>query len=111
MKQHTLMKKRVYRWYNSTIRNAWIHTKTTSVYLRKSSRIIDGVKINVIDLANVNVHEKYQNNGYFKSLILFLESLDTVYIENVLNDKLAESLLNNGYRQVNHRCFIKHCEN
>lgn len=111
MKQQTVLKKRIYRWYNSSIRNEWINSKTIAVYLRKSFRLIDGNHINAIDIANVTVFFKYQNQGYFKSLILFLETLGNIYVESVLNDELALALLKNGYIEVSSGNYLKMFDN
>src|ERR1035437_2102447 len=85
-------------------RNAWLKVGTMKVYVRKGNHAIDKKVANTFDIANVEQDEKYRGHGGFRQLIVNLKKLlsggfslgqgpiDGIYIENLLNERLANSL-------------------
>jgi hypothetical protein len=97
MKDKTLLKLIDY-FIDNHVKNTWIETKHIKVYLRHGYHNLGGVIYNTIDVANVSIPEKYQGQGYFKGMILHLESFKkTIYVESILDKNLLKNLLKNGY--------------
>lgn len=79
----------VTEFVNSTQRSMWLNLSNMEVYLRHSTRKINGETHHFIDVANVLVYEKGQ--GSFTAFIDFLESLGVnIYVENVHNTRLRK---------------------
>lgn len=92
----------------SSLRNSYVkHTvgrTLYSIYLRKSTRLIDGKKLRVLDIANISTTKP--GRGTFRALeteivALAAPSSDGIYVESVLNDRLSLALEGMGYTQVN----------
>ncbi len=84
------------------IRNRWFHGPHIGMYLRRTRRVIDDNVVETIDIANVEVDEAHQGKGIFTEYLSVIESLAiwnhlTVYMENILNPKLAEFMFKRGY--------------
>ena len=101
---------------NRTISNVWITTDELQIYLRKAIHSVGGEIIRTIDIANVSlVNQEDKGKGYFKEVILFIESFELpVYVENVGNMELAAQLVKHGYVEVDTRCgglgFTSYCK-
>lgn len=81
-----------------TLRNAWLYEPGIQVYVRISARMLGGVRVRALDIANVAVD--VDGIGTFTAFLGRAEALrgfDTVFVENVLNEKLAASLAKRGY--------------
>ena len=101
------------KFINSNDRSKWIIIEgKMDVYIRKSKRSIDGELINFIDLANFNIpNDKNKRKGLFTRFLLECDKLDmNLYIENVLNSDIIESIKRLGYEKCNeegHGSFYK----
>lgn len=93
--------------------NAWLKVETMKVYVRKAGHLIDGNVIDTLDIANVDQLEKQRGKGKFRQLVIDLTKLleskpdlrkqiKGIYVESVLNDRLAASLPSMGFKPVTH---------
>lgn len=92
---------------SSTLRNAWIAEKHMKVYVRRSMRLINvGEEMSpCLDLATVEVSEKHRGKGILTAFLKRFEAeaknqKRAVYIESILNPRLYDYLLENGYTRV-----------
>ena len=85
-------------------RNEWLVWEThTEVYLRKTKRFIEGKVVPAIDIANISTASEFRGRGRFWRLIFFLQyhfPTHYLYIENVLNPRLHQSLLLYGATEI-----------
>ncbi|MES2729991.1 MAG: hypothetical protein V4621_07875 [Pseudomonadota bacterium] len=91
----------------SPIRNAWLEEPGMAVYVRKAYRVIDGVALHCLDIANIEVQLELQRHGVFKNWLALAEKhgagvFECVYVENVHNEHLPAFLERNGYDRVKH---------
>lgn len=92
---------------NAEIGRSWVdHVDFANLYLRKTSRyvIIDGKPkrlYNVLDLASLEA--KTPGNGAFTALVEKLERdwNGPLFVESVLSEKFASSLIKMGFLPVN----------
>jgi GNAT superfamily N-acetyltransferase len=87
--------------------NEWIslpefHMK---LYYRLTSRYINHVIRDSIDIASVEIDEEFRGKGYFAKFMIAIEKMAknnarVVYVESVLNFELYSSLLANGYKEA-----------
>ena len=90
--------KLVEQFMNGVARNAWLENKYMKVFVRRAFHMVGTTVDNTFDIANITVKPVYQGQGYFKTLIQFVETLGlTVYVESINNIKLKEMLIKNGY--------------
>lgn len=95
-------------------RNEWLIDNYTQLYIRVSHRMIGqpGNQLTkMIDIANIEVMPQHRSRGIFTNIRLHVESFNLpVYIESVLNDKLAAHLLTVGYSvsPYDNSCYIKY---
>lgn len=89
---------------NDTPRNMWldINAGNSKIYIRKSSRLVEGSIIRCIDIATIEIDEKYQQKGITKKLINEVMEILPVqyhglYIENVMVPWLAEWFRRQGF--------------
>lgn len=96
--------------------NLWLADLTMEVYVRRGMHVIDeGITATTLDIANVTVSEPLRGKGLFTQF--FKEACrrqpwDGVYIESVLNNRLAEWCRNAGLFEVPHReppAFFMRC--
>lgn len=99
-----------------TFNNSYINSDKMTAYVRVTTRLIQGQMLNTIDIANVSVDLKYQQQGVFKDFLKGVEKLAhrydrTVYIESVLSLVLVNKLPSYGYtsNQEISPLFTKHC--
>lgn len=98
--------KEILKFIKSRTRNKWIYLTVGKVYIRKSKRYLD-LPISrhkdleeCFDIASVSIEEEYQNQGYFKYLLLALTEINPypyVYIESVHNEHLLCYLKKSGW--------------
>lgn len=92
----------------SSDRNKWIVAGQYEVYVRKGHHYVDGAVRDTFDLANISTDEHLRGKGEFRAMVLTLVKLlekdkelrgeiTCVYIESVLNDRLAASLPTMGF--------------
>jgi len=72
------------------------------VYYRKTQRFIQGEKTFTIDLANFNIDENFQGQGFFTRFLEKIEQLAdefnlVVFVESIFNKRLYDFLLKRGY--------------
>ena len=91
----------------STIKNTWWLYEDFKAYVRKSFRRFNGVSyLNVFDVASVEVTEGLRGNGIFTHWLTTIEDaakkagFDAIYVESLLNPKLAQFLEKRGYTLV-----------
>lgn len=86
--------------------NRWINDGKMEVYVRKTRRSIGKMySVNTFDIANINVHSKFQSKGYFTKFLEHVEKKAkeqtiTVFVENVFEHRLGEFLKRRGYTRV-----------
>lgn len=80
-----------------------------SVYLRNSSKTVDGKRYHAIVVARVDLSPALEGRGYFRELCTAVEALaekhpfiQVISHECVLNPKVAAMLLRHGYREIPH---------
>lgn len=76
-----------------------------NVYIRLTSRMIEGVVTQTLDLASVEVEEEFQGKGFFTQFLDGIEALAkthnrVIYVESILNSFLPEVLRRRGYVQI-----------
>lgn len=93
--------------------NEWLkYDDGLEVYVRKSSRL-DNLQVyrSCVDVANMSLPKSSRGKGYFTSWIKMCEQqADTrdlhVYVENLLNTRLAHFFYRRGYHMVSNACNI-----
>ena len=91
-------------------RNAWINVDNFSVYVRKGFHRVDNNLLKCFDIANIT-NNGARGKGKFKQLLNetknLLESneelrdgIQAIYVESVLNNRLAISLPTMGFELV-----------
>ena len=83
----------------------WVYGENAAIFVRRSRRLLpSGKGALCFDLANITV--RLPGTGIFTKLLANMQSLaaehglDAVYIENVLNKRLAEHLRKMGYAET-----------
>jgi len=79
------------RFYRSRDRNIWIECAYFKVYVRKSHHRVGKKIYNFIDIANINVEEKYRCRGICTSILqLLIEAYpqENIFIESVQNFRM-----------------------
>lgn len=86
--------------------NAWLAFGHMDVYVRKGNHYINGEFVpasQCFDVASVEVVEKYQGKGQFKTFLRTLRDIlprygfRYLYIENLLNERLEAFLIREGF--------------
>jgi GNAT superfamily N-acetyltransferase len=112
-------KNELIKFLKSPKRNTWIYLIIGRVYVRKSKRRLDlpvshhKALEECFDIASIYIDEKYQNQGYFKQLLLALTEVNPygyVYIECVHNQYLKEYLTRSNWMQTE-KCNSFYLEN
>lgn len=90
----------LHRFLFSGSRNAVLVGDHFSVYVRKSRRALSkgGEVVECVDVANVMIEEGWRSLGLFTALLCVVEGMcRNVYVENILNERLAGFLVRRGY--------------
>lgn len=89
--------------------NSWMHFPEyhLNIYLRLTKRYINGAIHNTIDLASICIDEEHRSKKHFTHFLNHIEKIAEkagrlVYVESLLNKRLKQYLLNNGYTE----CYI-----
>lgn len=86
--------------------NAWISYEHLNVYVRKAHHFWDGSRKSTLDVANINVPHPYKGRGLFTAwltqaeIIAREEGFEAVYVESLLNPRLADFLYRRGYTLI-----------
>jgi len=99
------------RFLKSKARNEWLEVDTFSIYVRKGYHLIQGKIVHCFDVASIEADEGERGKGKFKLFMTELKSLlenhtdlrgniTMIFVENVLNSKLVESLPRMGFMSV-----------
>ena len=75
-------------------------TEWAKIYVRRSQRLINRKMTQCLDLGTIEIHEDLRGQGVLSAVLEALEELNpwgTVFIENVLDPKLADALRKRGY--------------
>ena len=91
----------------SSIRyNSWMHFPEyhLNIYLRLTKRYINGAMHNTIDLASICIDEEYRSKKHFTRFLDYVEKIAetagrVVYVESLLNKRLKQHLIKNGYSE------------
>ena len=81
-----------------------------ALYVRCSLRDIEGIELVTLDIAAVQVPEKFRGRGWFRSFRQIAEALNpwhATYYEMVHNDRLAVHLQSAGYKGDTELCYYK----
>lgn len=83
----------------------WVGAEEGKVYVRVTTRVINGQTCPTIDVASVEVEREHEGKGVFKSLLAVAEEKAAqhsrvVFVESVLNDVLLQVLPRYGYTEV-----------
>jgi hypothetical protein len=83
-------------------RNAWLYGDVLHGYFRKTPRFLLNTSHRCLDVANVNINNpRHRRQGVFRAVLAHIEAYrDSIYVENVQDSWLADSLLRRGYRCV-----------
>lgn len=86
--------------------NTWLQGNGMKVYVRNTNRFMQGMgHVRSLDIANVINQRK--GTGMFTKWLAYAERIaraaghDIVFVENLLNDRLAEFLARSGYEVHN----------
>ena len=77
-------------------RNRWLEVGPVQMYVRKSTRLLDGHRVNVFDVASIQVETGLQGKGYFSAALDVVMELakdnmfDAVMMESIVNERFAE---------------------
>lgn len=92
------------RFMRQSIRSNYIQGPDISMYVRKSSRYINGSLRRGFDIASVSISPKLQNKGMFTRILREFEltlrnktDMEYLYVECVLVYFLELHLIKNGY--------------
>jgi hypothetical protein len=84
-------------------RNRWLEDETLKVYVRRSIRFLNDCRYNMLDVANIAASPPGQ--GRFTKFLDYAERMrpyQGIFIESVINRRLAEFLDNRRYtEQIN----------
>jgi hypothetical protein len=90
--------------------NLWIRFGPIEAYVRKGHHMIEGQLARTFDLANFENHSKRKGKGQFRRLLPRLKKelashpqakdIDYIFVESVLNERLAASLPSMGFRPI-----------
>jgi GNAT superfamily N-acetyltransferase len=98
--------------------NLWLVTRIAKVYVRKSiyekkfpentcTKWIEDA--NCLDVATVEVYEKYQGKGVFRQFMAYAQTVspyENVILECVRNPILIEWAKRHGWTQFNQNCYV-----
>lgn len=98
----------------SPYRNKWLYSPDQffKIYVRKGNRIYKNSVLKTLDIASVELDENFRGLGCFTKYLQFVEAEIklSVYVENVLNQRLREFFLKReGWEELDlgyDRCFI-----
>ena len=104
--------KKLEKFIYSKYKNEWIEADGVHIFVRKAQRFLpfpDRLENDryyySFDLANIVIEEKLRGQGRFKKLLAEIEQLarkhgfDCLYVESVLNNRLASFLTRSGWTQ------------
>ena len=85
------------------LRNAWIDELNMKVYVRRSMRMIGDEVYKCLDIGSVEVDEDKTGKGIFTKFLARFEQEAkkigrVIFIESILNPRLYQYLLKNGYK-------------
>lgn len=88
--------------FKSFPRTSRIEKKEFSAYIRVTQRYIGNEKKNTIDIASIDVKEKYQGKGIFREILNEIEELAknnnfTVFVECIHDKNLIEMFKRRNY--------------
>lgn len=91
------------KFFYSKLPNGWVKEGNLAAYLRKSIHHTHPRRqYAFLDIASVEVHPSYQGRGLFTRFLKRCEAIARihhrgVYVENILNPKLAAFVYRQGY--------------
>lgn len=80
--------------------NQWFSDEKCKIYLRKARRIVEGKRVDALDVGTVEVFPEYRRKGVFSQLLDSLHRMnpwDVTFVENVLNKDLEQYLTRTGW--------------
>jgi GNAT superfamily N-acetyltransferase len=99
-------------------RNLWLRTRIAKVYVRKSvyERKLPDIPLskwneepNCLDVATVEVYQKYQGKGVFTRFMAYalkVSPYENIILECVMNPILVEWANRHGWTKFNQNCYV-----
>lgn len=77
----------------------WLTCKEGDVYVRATFHYFQGKRKTSLDIANINLKEKFRGKGVFTALLKSLSSMnrEMVLVESVHDKRFQDFLLKNGF--------------
>lgn len=80
----------------------WLEGEQGQLYVRITTRCVEGVRRRCIDVATVSIGDQYQRKGVFTELLAEMERTAghhgvPLFVENVLSNELVTFLTKRGY--------------
>ena len=89
------------RFLASNLRNTWMSGSGLAVYVRKSTRMIEGRMVSCLDIANMVAQRPGRGTGgRFIEDAQLLNPYEAIFFENVQNDRLARRLERTGWTRL-----------
>lgn len=121
------MNSKITAFITGRLRQDWLFTRYGKFYVRKSAHMVPGdgltrygnfissfVLVKTLDIAAVEIYEKYQRQYFFASALRCFENrarangVPVIYVENVHNPDLYKMLTRRGYAPAQHdRCLYR----
>lgn len=97
-------------FFSAYSKSAWVEHNKMKVYVRRAKHAIDGAIIDTFDIANILTPEELRGQGTFRRFLVEIEEIlkdsvlrkdiKAIYIENVLNSRLAASCRKWGFIEI-----------
>lgn len=87
-------------------RSGWINLRYGNFYIRLTKRVIDDEIFETLEIASVEIKQKYQRRGFFTVALTMFENqafargIKVVRVENVHNEHLYDFLIRRCYRPM-----------
>ena len=118
---HRVFETMLTKFHEGVIGNQWLHSADMNVYVRRGYHTLPPLRAirNAFDVANVEVIELRRGRGIFTEWLAVAERLaseygfDAVFVESVLNPRLGEFLIRQGYTKMGpDQCpnYFKYCD-
>lgn len=84
-------------------RNMWIENEYFKIYIRKSKRLLENNLLNCLDIASIEVFDKYKRKGIFNLIVHQLIMLnENIYIESIMNPVVCDVLEKLNFKFLSH---------
>ena len=98
------------RFLASNFRNQWMNGSGLAVYVRKSTRLIEGRMVSCLDIANMVAQRPGRGTGgRFIEDAQRLNPYEAIFVENVLTDRFVHYFERNGWARMPAEPFVRPC--